>query len=147
VNSRDVLPTFEDLPEPIRARIDRRADGCWIWTGSLRRDGYGQFDLRPKGRNWTAHRLVWFLLIGRPLQIGEMPENLHHRCEVRTCVNPEHLVPMDLVEHQREHHARDTCKAGHPFTERNTYVRRNGKRQCRTCKARRERERRERART
>jgi len=59
--------------------------GCHIWQGALRR-GYGC--LRCKSRWWSAHRLAWELKYG-PIPDGMI---LRHRCNVKSCVNPDHLV-------------------------------------------------------
>lgn len=79
-----VLERFEAkfIPEP--------NCGCWIWTASLHRDGYGQLMLTiSPGRKQIvkANRLSW------RLYRGEVPDALDvlHTCDQRWCVNPEHL--------------------------------------------------------
>ncbi|HKV10726.1 MAG TPA: HNH endonuclease signature motif containing protein [Thermoanaerobaculia bacterium] len=60
--------------------------GCFIWAGgSSRKTGYGSFWWN--GANHPAHRVA-YLLAG-----GEIPPGLHvlHKCDVRCCVNPDHL--------------------------------------------------------
>src|SRR5258707_2688055 len=59
--------------------------GCHIWQGALRRR-YGC--LRCKNRWWSAHRLALELKYG-PIPDGMI---LRHRCNVKSCVNPDHLV-------------------------------------------------------
>lgn len=70
---------FERLytPEP--------ATGCWLWTASVNRSGYGK--TKVGGKHITAHRWSWML------HRGEIPEGLHvlHHCDVPACVNPAHL--------------------------------------------------------
>lgn len=60
------------------------ADECWLWTGSLMTQGYGQFYLDgPKG----AHRLAYEVSHG-PIPDGQ---SVLHKCDVRACCNPSHL--------------------------------------------------------
>jgi hypothetical protein len=68
---------FYSKPEPLT--------GCHIWHGSLL-NGYG--NLRYQGRNGQAHRFAWTLRHG-PIPAGMI---LCHRCNVRRCVNPDHLA-------------------------------------------------------
>ncbi|KAA0117929.1 HNH endonuclease [Methylobacterium sp. P1-11] len=59
--------------------------GCWLWTGTLHHDGYGQ--IRIGGVTERAHRLSY------RLHCGEIPDGLGvlHHCDTRCCVNPDHL--------------------------------------------------------
>jgi hypothetical protein len=71
------------------ARVERRADGCWIWTGPLNGGGYGVVQRSADGhlRSIMTHRMSW------ELHRGAIPAGLRvlHRCDVRACVNPGHL--------------------------------------------------------
>lgn len=120
------------LPERIEARIDRQADGCWIWTGHIDRDGYG------RGPRSLAHRLV-YEASGHSIPAGL---ELDHLCRVRACVNPDHLEPVTRVENNRRRWAgRDECEAGHPLSGDNVraYIDKKGsnRRACRACDRRR----------
>ena len=112
-------------------------DGCWLWLPSKFTNGYGQASYYGKRRK--AHRVVYMTLV------GAIPEGLtlDHLCEVKHCVNPEHLEPVtNLVNYRRgDKNARRThCIHGHPFSGENLYVAPDGHRQCRTCKRKADRE-------
>lgn len=61
--------------------------GCWLWLGWTNCNGYGEIHTgRPYGKI-QAHRLSWIL------HKGEIPAGMQvlHHCDVRPCVNPDHL--------------------------------------------------------
>jgi hypothetical protein len=128
---------------PVRERILRsiRIDenGCWIWEKYCDRDGYGRIGVKVDGRTQTigAHRVAFMEWR------GEIPEGLEpdHVCEVRPCVNPDHL---ELKTH-RENVQRSVpnrrpeegkCRRGHLLDEPNTFHRpgRPDLALCRTCR-------------
>lgn len=59
--------------------------GCWTWTGSRNRKGYGY--LNVNGLEKTAHRAAY------ALTNGPVPDGLWvlHRCDNPPCCNPGHL--------------------------------------------------------
>lgn len=59
--------------------------GCWIWMQSVATTGYGK--AHHMGKHISAHRLSHVLFI------GPIPDGAHvlHSCDVRCCVNPDHL--------------------------------------------------------
>lgn len=65
------------IPEP--------NSGCWLWEGAVNPDGYGY--LRIARKLTGAHRASW------ADRNGPIPSGMHvlHRCDVRSCVNPDHL--------------------------------------------------------
>jgi hypothetical protein len=69
--------------------------GCHIWQGPLRR-GYGH--LWHQNRVSLAHRLAWGVKRG-PIPAGIV---LRHRCNVKSCVNPDHLVPGTQSENNAD---------------------------------------------
>jgi hypothetical protein len=115
---------------------------CWIWRGGSFRDGYGQFHLYER-RKVQAHRYAYQLLV------GPIPEGLtlDHLCRNRACVNPSHLEPVSVGENVLRGggpsalHARAVeCPHGHPYNSENTYVRYDGRRVCRICNRKWDRE-------
>ena len=105
---------------------------CWLWTGTRASTGYGIFYIN--GKNIGAHRFIYELLIGPiPLEL-----ELDHLCRNRACVNPFHL---EVVTHRvnvlrgegptARNAAKTHCLRGHSLKD--SYVRRNGYRNCRIC--------------
>jgi hypothetical protein len=82
-----------------------KTSGCWLWTASLHKDGYGTFWYQ--GLVQLAHRVSWTLANG---PIPEGMSVLHH-CDTPACVRPDHLflgtqldnvVDMDTKGRRRE---------------------------------------------
>lgn len=65
------------IPEP--------NSGCWIWLGCIQDDGYCR--TYHRGSYHGVHRVSW------EVHHGKIPDGLFvlHRCDVRCCVNPDHL--------------------------------------------------------
>jgi len=139
---------IEHLPDHMSQKIAVTA-GCWLWTGSKNRAGYGVVNFpRCAGvrqRQALAHREVYSLLV------GPIPPSYHldhvraWGCTNRHCVNPAHLEPVTNQENNRRSdslsaiNARKThCKRGHVFDVTNTLYHIHSKtgrtiRMCRTC--------------
>ena len=49
-----------------------------------------------------AHRFVYEMITGETLK-GGWGHPLHHVCENRTCVNPDHMMKVTMAEHKQEH--------------------------------------------
>lgn len=120
---------------------------CWEWTGTKRTNGYGSF--YAKNKQTQAHRAMYAWVVG-PIPIGDV---VHHICDNKGCVNPDHLQLMShsihtSIHHGPSHNANKThCKKGHPFSDENTIImlRENGTfrgRKCRVCTNARQRKRR-----
>lgn len=67
------------IPEP--------NSGCWLWLRAVTGVGYGTVWSREDGKMIGAHRRSYIR------RNGPIPDGLFvlHRCDVRCCVNPDHL--------------------------------------------------------
>lgn len=120
-------------------------NGCWEWLASTWH-GYGIFYCSEERCGTNAHRVAW------RLYKGPIPDGLHidHLCRNRRCVNPDHLepvtqainnlrVPNNIADRAR---ARTHCPQGHLYDEANTYLLKDGRRDCRECRNQAQRNRR-----
>ena len=139
---KTVIELFDEkwIPEP--------TSGCWLWTACVNKDGYGLMGSSGLTRRHTesAHRLSWVLHCG-PIPIDKY---VLHKCNVRCCVNPDHLYLGTQYENMRDasgaltraswNTKKTSCPNGHVYDEANTYWQpaygRKGRatRVCRACR-------------
>lgn len=73
-----------------------KTDGCWLWSGPKRPDGYGRVG-SGNGRV-LAHRMSWILTN------GDIPEGMFvcHHCDNPPCVRPDHLFLGTATDNNRD---------------------------------------------
>ena len=117
-----------------------KTDSCWLWTGAISSSGYGSFRIGEK--NFKAHRQSYIM------HTGQIPQSLEvcHSCDVRSCVNPEHLWLGTRSDNMKDMFSKNRngissrpriyCKRGHHLDTYAMFVRKNCKlaRYCGECK-------------
>lgn len=123
--------TREQLYAQFLEKVEKAADGCWLWTGTKYSNGYGQF------KRQIAHRYSY------RYAKGEIPDGLclDHLCRNKACVNPDHLEPVTQGENLRRagQGMQTHCPYGHEYTPENTRRSTEGHRHCRACERVRDR--------
>ena len=97
------------IPMNPLTRYTVNESGCWMWSGAIHKSGYGQ--IKWGGNSTVAHRVVYQLIK------GEIPKGLvlDHKCNVKLCVNPDHLEPVTFSINtqrawDRQHCSTCTCE-------------------------------------
>lgn len=87
------------IPGHTRRKLDQFSvdpeTGCWNWLLAIGKSGYGVVSV--KNRQQLAHRWMYERHRG-PIPDGH---DIHHECENKECVNPDHLTPLSKTEHNR----------------------------------------------
>lgn len=112
--------------------------GCWLWAGSVNKDGYGR--IRTGSKKTTGATHVSLQIVGVTIPPGMCA---CHKCDVPQCVNPDHLFIGTYKDNMQDAKRKgrmvftnaprkDVCPRGHEKTGDNLYLLR-GKRDCKAC--------------
>ncbi len=107
---------FGGRPKPLIERfwehVEKRGpDECWLWIG--RKNSYGYGSLAERGRNILAHRFSY------EIHKGKIPAKMAvcHACDVRNCVNPNHLWLGTSQENNADRTAKGRTISGRTLGE------------------------------
>ena len=88
MTKRKALPPPPTLIEKFTARYSPEPNtGCWLWTAKINCNGYGIISMGRHVGQKLAHRIS-YELFKEPIPDGLF---VLHGCDVRSCVNPDHL--------------------------------------------------------
>jgi hypothetical protein len=82
------------------------ASGCWLWQGMVTPDGYGVAFIA--GKRQAAHRAAWLLFCDQ-IPVGMV---VCHKCDVRACVNPDHLFVGTATDNVQDRVNKDRTPRG-----------------------------------
>src|SRR5688572_33256391 len=85
-----------------------KTDRCWLWRGAKTQYGYGVFTQRRSGKKFTvsAHRAQFAIRNG----VCPSDKVICHSCDVKNCVNPDHLWAGSNDDNMADMAAKGTLK-------------------------------------
>ena len=93
-----VVSYIDKTKNRLRYNSTRNKNGCWIWSGSCTKTGYGRITYR--GSTHYAHRVSYQVFNNVTLENSgrNTAETLCilHLCHNPSCVNPDHLQLGDM---------------------------------------------------
>lgn len=94
----------------------QKSDGCWLWTASQGKGGYGKADVA--GKTTKAHRLSW------RIHNGAIPagKDVLHTCDNPPCVRPDHLYLGTDIENTKDKMARGRQSAPRMYGDTNPHA-------------------------
>lgn len=117
-----------------------KSNDCWLWMKAKTSDGYGawSFPVNGKFRMMRAHRFAYLVTNG-----SQKNDELHHLCENKICVRPDHLKDVTRKEHMNvtpgtygyKWAHRTHCENKHELSGDNLlpWALKRGWRKCRAC--------------
>lgn len=92
-----IMPERKSIRERFESKykVDESA-GCWLWTGSKDKDGYGK--IYANSKHSRGHRVSY------ELHVGPVPEGVCvlHRCDTPSCVNPDCLFLGTIDDNNKD---------------------------------------------
>jgi hypothetical protein len=83
--------------------------GCWEWTLSKSRGGYGKVSWY--GKSMRAHRVAWMLENGKEIPPDKV---VMHSCDNRLCINPAHLSIGTPKQNSEDMVSKGRARGGSP---------------------------------
>jgi hypothetical protein len=95
--------TDEIFEQKFWEKVDKTSDasGCWLWTASKIRNGYGH--VRWKGSIRLSH-IVAYIITGHTIPEGLELAHSEHCIGKRHCCNPAHLTPKTPRQNVLDRH-------------------------------------------
>lgn len=102
--------SIKTLSERFWSKVSKEADGCWLWQSSLDKDGYGHWgpSINKRIFHFKCHRFSWMATHG-PIPSGL---SVLHKCDVRRCVNPNHLFLGTQSDNLRDAESKGRMRRG-----------------------------------
>lgn len=125
----------------LQRALSKPTENCIEWPFSRGVRGYAQTTW--DGKNAYVHRVVTHLQFNFDMDSDSV---VMHKCNNTSCINPKHLeigTQRQNIEYASKlgrlsvrKTPRKTCWLGHEFTKENTFINSDGRRRCRTCRER-----------
>jgi hypothetical protein len=98
------------MEERFFAKVNK-TETCWLWTGCKRPGGYGQVTINKKA--YSTNRISY------EMHKGKIPDGLiiRHKCDIPSCVNPDHLEIGTHKDNTRDMIERGRRKGNIKLTE------------------------------
>jgi hypothetical protein len=110
-------------PEPM--------SGCWLWMGASDEKGYAHIGATLEDGGSIVIRVHRFMYIKKygPLEAGMV---VRHKCDVRCCVNPGHLISGTQLDNVNDMISRGRRRGGYGERHGNTSLTEEGVEAIRT---------------